>query len=118
MAIAGESGDAVIRIQVVRLDPLTGIAASEDGAELGFEGWMELIGAVANLIGSPDRPPDPGPAGHPPVLEAERRPVSRSWPPRSERAMRYELPGQICAEPSCVPRDRGRSRALAGRYAS
>ena len=56
MGIAGESGDAVIRIRVQRLDPLTGIAASETGAELGFEGWMELIGAVANLIGSSDRP--------------------------------------------------------------
>jgi hypothetical protein len=56
MGIAGESGDAVIRIRVQRLDPLTGTAASEAGAELGFEGWMELIGAVANLIGSPDRP--------------------------------------------------------------
>ena len=55
MGIAGESVDAVIRIRVQRLDPLTGIAASETGAELGFEGWMELIGAVANLIGSPDR---------------------------------------------------------------
>lgn len=56
MGIAGESVDAVIRIRVQRRDPLTGIAASETGAELGFEGWMELIGAVANLIGSPDRP--------------------------------------------------------------
>jgi hypothetical protein len=56
MGIAGESGDAVIRIRVQRLDPLTGIAASETGAEFGFEGWMELIGAVANLIGSPDHP--------------------------------------------------------------
>jgi hypothetical protein len=56
MGIAGESVDAVIRIRVQRLDPLTGIAASETGAEVGFEGWMELIGAVANLIGSPDRP--------------------------------------------------------------
>jgi hypothetical protein len=56
MGIAGESVDAVIRIRVQRLDPLTGIAASETGAELGFEGWMELIGAVANLIGSSDRP--------------------------------------------------------------
>lgn len=56
MGIAGASGDAVIRIRVQRLDPLTGIAASETGAEVGFEGWMELIGAIANLIGSPDRP--------------------------------------------------------------
>jgi hypothetical protein len=56
MGIAGESVDAVIRLRVLRLDPLTGTAVSETGAELGFEGWMELIGAVANLIGSPDRP--------------------------------------------------------------
>jgi hypothetical protein len=56
MGIAGGSGDAVIRIRVRRLDPLTGTAASEAGTELGFEGWMELIGVVASLIGSPDRP--------------------------------------------------------------
>jgi len=56
MGIAGESVDAVIRLRVLRLDPLTGIAVSESGAELAFEGWMELIGVVANLIGSPDRP--------------------------------------------------------------
>jgi hypothetical protein len=112
MGIAGESGDAVIRIRVLRVDPLTGIAVSEDGAELGFEGWMELIGAVANLIGSPDLPPDPGPGGHEHVLEAESRPVSRSRA-RSERAMRYELPDQLATDPSYVQRDPGRRRALA-----
>ena len=56
MGIAGESVGAMIRIRVLQLDPLTGIATTEDGAELVFEGWMELIGAVADLIGSPDRP--------------------------------------------------------------
>jgi hypothetical protein len=77
---------------------------------------MELIGAVANLIGSPDRPADRGPAGRQHVLEAESRPVSRSRPSRSERAMRYELPGQVAA--GWVRRDGGRCGALAGRYAS
>jgi|SRR5215510_2367317 len=112
MGIAGESVDAVIRIRVLRVDPLTGIAVSEDGAERGFEGWMELIGAVANLIGSPDLPPDPGPGGHEHVLEAESRPVSRSRA-RSERAMRYELPSQLATDPSYIQRDPGRRRALA-----
>jgi hypothetical protein len=74
---------------------------------------MELIGAVARLIGSPDLPPDRGPADHEHVLEAESRPMSRSRT-RSERAMRYELPGQIAAGLAHVRHDLGRCRALAG----
>ncbi len=56
MGIAGGSINVVIQIRVLQSEPLTGIATTKDGAELFFDGWMELIGAVANLIGSPDRP--------------------------------------------------------------
>jgi hypothetical protein len=54
MGIADES-ISVIRVRILRLQPLAGTASTEDGAEFVFEGWMELIGAVANLIGSPHR---------------------------------------------------------------
>jgi hypothetical protein len=55
MAIGGGSAGVVITVRVERLEPLAGTAATEDGAERAFDGWMELIGAVAALIGS-DRP--------------------------------------------------------------
>ncbi|WP_046472207.1 hypothetical protein [Allosalinactinospora lopnorensis] len=46
----------VIRLRVERTEPLAGTAAAEDGTELGFEGWMELLRVVAALLGSPERP--------------------------------------------------------------
>ncbi len=55
MRIPGGSTDIVIRIRIQRLDPLTGTAAADDGAGVSFEGWMELIGAVAELLGFSDR---------------------------------------------------------------
>ncbi len=51
------AGSAVVQIRIERLEPLTGTAAMRDGAELAFEGWMELIGAVAELLCSPAQPP-------------------------------------------------------------
>jgi len=56
MGVCGESTSVVIRIRIQRLEPLTGAAATGDGAELVFEGWMELIGVVAELLGPPDLP--------------------------------------------------------------
>jgi len=52
MAIGAGPAGVVIRVRIERLEPLRGTAATEDGAERPFEGWMELIGAVAALIGS------------------------------------------------------------------
>lgn len=51
MRIPGGSTDIVIRIRIQRLEPLTGTAAADDGAGVSFEGWMELIGALAELLG-------------------------------------------------------------------
>jgi hypothetical protein len=56
MGIAEGSAGLVIRIQIQRLEPLLGTAVIDDGSPVGFEGWMELIGAVAELLGSPDHP--------------------------------------------------------------
>lgn len=42
----------VIRISVDVPDPLSGLASVEHGEELPFEGWLELIGVIASLIGS------------------------------------------------------------------
>jgi hypothetical protein len=47
----------VIRPRIQRLEPLLGTAATDDGRELVLEGWMELIGAIAEVLGcSTDRP--------------------------------------------------------------
>jgi hypothetical protein len=54
MSGSARSGDMVIRLQIQRLEPLLGTASTYDGSELVFEGWMELIGAIAELLGGPD----------------------------------------------------------------
>ena len=54
MDLTEGSGGVVIRIHIHRLEPLMGTTVIDDGSPLGFEGWMELIGAVAKLLGSPD----------------------------------------------------------------
>jgi hypothetical protein len=46
----------VIRLRIQRSEPLTGTAVTEDGSTVSFEGWMELIGAVAELLGSTGHP--------------------------------------------------------------
>ena len=48
------SAEVVINLRIRRLVPLTGTAATEDAADLVFEGWMELMGAIAEIVGSPD----------------------------------------------------------------
>jgi hypothetical protein len=48
---------AVIHLRIERLEPLTGSAVTEEGAALAFEGWMELINAISELLGSSGRPP-------------------------------------------------------------
>jgi hypothetical protein len=56
MGTSGGSTGVVIRLRIQRSEPLTGTAVTGDGATVGFEGWMELIGAVAELLGSADHP--------------------------------------------------------------
>lgn len=62
MGVSDGSGDIVIRLRIRRVEPLAGTVETEDGAQRVFSGWMELIGAIAELIGgsplhvaSPDR---------------------------------------------------------------
>jgi hypothetical protein len=54
MSVSARSADVVIRLRIQRLEPLLGTASTYDGSELDFEGWMELIGAIAELLGGPD----------------------------------------------------------------
>ncbi len=48
---AGGPAGVEIRLRIRRSEPLTGTAATDRGVELAFEGWMELIGAIAELLG-------------------------------------------------------------------
>jgi hypothetical protein len=45
------SADMMIHLRIRRVEPLAGSATTEEGAARGFEGWMELIGVVAELLG-------------------------------------------------------------------
>jgi hypothetical protein len=54
MSVSARSAEVVIRLRIQRLEPLLGIASTHDGSELVFEGWMELIGAIAELLGGLD----------------------------------------------------------------
>lgn len=40
----------LIRLRINQVEPLAGAAESEDGVEVAFDGWMELIGAIAELL--------------------------------------------------------------------
>ena len=57
MRVAKRPLPTVIHVRIDRAEPLAGVAATEDGDTLPFEGWMELIRAVSELLSSPDRPP-------------------------------------------------------------
>jgi hypothetical protein len=60
VSISDGSGDMVIRLRIRRVEPLAGTVVTQDGAERVFSGWMELIGAIAELIGgSPHHVPGP-----------------------------------------------------------
>ena len=60
MGVSDGTGDMVIRLRIRRVEPLAGTVVTEDGAERVFSGWMELIGAIAELIGgSPLHVPRP-----------------------------------------------------------
>ena len=60
MGVSDGPGDIVIRLRIQRVEPLAGTVVTEDGAVRVFSGWMELIGAIAELIGgSPLQVPGP-----------------------------------------------------------
>lgn len=56
MSAARQPLPAVIRIDVDRSEPLAGTATLEDGDTLAFEGWMELMRVVAELLGATGPP--------------------------------------------------------------
>ena len=43
----------VIRVSIEQAEPLRGTAATEDRAPVAFEGWMEFLGVVSELLGLP-----------------------------------------------------------------
>ena len=57
MDVAKRPPPAVIHIRIDQVEPLAGAAEVEKGDALAFAGWMELIRAVAALLGSSDAPP-------------------------------------------------------------
>ncbi len=57
MDVANRPPPAVIHIRIDQTEPLAGTAEVEKGDALAFVGWMELIRAVAALLGSSDAPP-------------------------------------------------------------
>ncbi len=62
MAAARRPPPAVIRIEIERAEPLAGTAATEGGAPLAFEGWLELLHVLATLIGAEGDSPGEQPA--------------------------------------------------------
>lgn len=53
MKLAEGSTGVEIRIRVERTEPLGGTAVT-DGSARRFDGWMGLIGAIADLLGNTD----------------------------------------------------------------
>jgi hypothetical protein len=45
-----EAAAVLIRIWIERVQPLAGTAATEGGAPLAFEGWLELLTVVSELV--------------------------------------------------------------------
>jgi hypothetical protein len=54
----------LIRIWVERMEPLAGTAATEGSEPLRFDGWLELLRVVAELVaGAPSSDEDADAAG-------------------------------------------------------
>jgi hypothetical protein len=45
-------GHVLIRIQLEESDPPLGSACAEEGSPVGFQGWLELLRVLADLLGS------------------------------------------------------------------
>jgi hypothetical protein len=43
----------VIRLRIDKADPLTGSAATDERRPLPFEGWIELLGVLSELVNAP-----------------------------------------------------------------
>ena len=44
------SDPVLIRVWIERADPLAGTAAVEDGEPLPFQGWLELLRVLSELV--------------------------------------------------------------------
>jgi hypothetical protein len=54
----------LIRIWIDRTQPLSGTAEGKEAGPLAFDGWLELLGAIAELLGpTSERPRRTGPCG-------------------------------------------------------
>jgi hypothetical protein len=63
----GQRMGVVIHLSISQGVPLTGTARAEEGSELAFEGWLELLGAIAQLMDHDLRAePGPEPGDHEP----------------------------------------------------
>ena len=49
----------LINIAIEKTQPLTGTASCGEQRSVAFVGWMELLRAVADLVGGSGQPPDP-----------------------------------------------------------
>ena len=56
MDATGEPATKVIHLWIEQGEPLSGTAADDEGPPVPFEGWVELLGVVSELIGAPARP--------------------------------------------------------------
>jgi hypothetical protein len=45
-----EAADVLIRIWIQRVEPLAGTAATEGSEPLRFDGWLELLRVVSELV--------------------------------------------------------------------
>jgi hypothetical protein len=45
----------LIRIRIERAQPLAGIAAAGEGEPIRFEGWLELLGVLSELVAGEQR---------------------------------------------------------------
>ena len=48
----------LINIAIEKTQPLTGTASSDGKAPVPFAGWLELLRAVAELVGTPNQSAD------------------------------------------------------------
>jgi hypothetical protein len=55
MRITRSTTAPVTRLRIDRVGPLAWAAQTEGGVEVAFDGWMELIGAVAELLNTNGR---------------------------------------------------------------
>ena len=71
--VTPEAASMLITLAIEKTQPLTGTASCDERGTVAFAGWMELLRAVADLVGEQEHTrsqtaPPPGPL---PASEAE-----------------------------------------------